>query len=145
MRKIATLLTLAFLAACGGGEDAAPAETMEAAPSMADFTGTWTLTANLEGTPDPVPVTIEGTADGTFIMTLPDRDPMTAQVSMSGDSLVMILPPYESVIRDGVMVSTRSAVVVDGDQMMGTLVATYQGPEGEETVPGTIAGSRGGM
>ena len=56
---------------------------------------------------------------------------MTAQLSMSGESLVMIIPPYESVIREGVMVST--------------LVATYQGPEGEETVPGTIAGSRGGL
>ena len=48
---------------------------MESAQPMADFTGTWTLTANLKGTPDPVPVTIEGTADGTFIMTLPDRTP----------------------------------------------------------------------
>ena len=70
---------------------------------------------------------------------------MAVQVSMSGDSLVMMVPEYESVIRDGVMVSTRPAVVVDGDQMMGTLTATYRTAEGEEVVPGTITGSRSGM
>jgi hypothetical protein len=147
MRVPTTLLTIAFLAACGGAEDSAPADEMPTAeaPTMAAFVGTWALTATIEGTPDPVPVGVTGTADGAFTMTLPDREPMAVQVSMSGDSLVMMVPEYESVIRDGVMVSTRSAVVVDGDQMMGTLTATYRTPEGEEVVPGTITGSRSGM
>lgn len=147
MRVPATLLTIAVIAACGGAEESAPADEMPAAeaPTMAAFAGTWELTATLEGTPDPVPVGVTGTAAGDFTMTLPDREPMAVQVSMSGDSLVMMVPEYESVIRDGVMVSTRSAVVVEGDRMMGTLTATYRTAEGEEVVPGTITGSRTGM
>lgn len=153
MRTCTALIAVAFLAACGSGADApaddAPmeeaAETMEAAPTMADFAGTWELTATLEGADAPVPVRIEGTADGAWTMYLQDREPMAAEAMMMGDSLVMQIAPYESVLRDGVMVSTRSAVVVDGDRMTGNLVATYQTPEGEEVVSGTMEGARSGM
>ena len=153
MRTCTALIAVAFLVACGSGADAPAddasmdeaAETMDAGPTMADFAGTWELVATLEGAEDPVPVRIEGTADGTWTMYLQDREPMMAEAMMMGDSLVMEIAPYESVLRDGVMVSTRSAVVIDGDRMMGSLVATYRTPEGEEVVSGTMEGARTGM
>ena len=153
MRTCTALIAVAFLAACGSGADApaddAPmdeaAETMEAAPTMADFAGTWELTAMVEGADAPVNVRMEGTADGSWTMYLQDREPMIAEASIVGDSLVLQMPTYESVLREGVMVSTRSAVVIDGDSMMGNLVATYQTPEGDEVVSGSMQGARAGM
>ena len=151
MRVITCLFTLLLIAGCGGGEDAsmadempeeAPAE-MEEGPTPADFAGTWTLETMLEGTPDPVPSTIEGTEDGTFTMMLEGREPMTMEASMSGDSLVLVSPEYESVIRDGVMVTVRTAAVAEDGRMMGKLLATYQTEEGTEEVTGTIEGTRG--
>ncbi len=153
MRTASGLFTLLVLAACGGGdapatdESAPPAEAAPAGPvTMADFAGTWQNTTMLEGTPDPVASVTEGSADGAdWTMTLEGRDPIALTASMSGDSLVLVTEPYESILRDGVTVTVRTAgVLVDG-RMVGTLVATYQTPDGEEIVRGTIEGVRGGM
>lgn len=152
MRVMSCLFTLLLIAGCGGGEDAsmadempeeAPAEMEMEGPTVADFAGTWTLETTLEGTPEPVPSTIEGTADGTFTMMLEGREPMTMEASMSGDSLVLVSPEYESVLRDGVMVTVRTAAVAENDRMMGKLLATYQTEEGTEEVTGTVEGTRG--
>lgn len=150
MRVSLILPSLLFLIGCTGGDDAAPATedeapatTMEAEATPADFAGTWELTAMLEGTDEPVPVTIAGTEDGSFTMSLQERDPLPMEATMSGDSLVLVSPEYESVIQDGVMVSTRSAVVLVGERLVGELTATYRTPEGTEVVPGTIEGERG--
>lgn len=152
MRSLLAALTLVGLVACGGADDAPDtADDMadavaDAAPTLADFDGTWELTATLDGTPDPVAVRMEGSAAGGWTMTLPDRDPMPVTASLSGDSLVTEVAPYESVIRAGVTVSTRSAVVLTDDgRMMGALVATYRTPDGDEVVRGTLTGGRGGM
>jgi len=159
MRTPIALATLALLAACGGGdapatddamEDAmsAPMESTtaaEAGPTLSDFAGEWELTATLEGAAEPVPVRLQGDATGAWTMMLEGRDPMMASATVVGDSLVMEVAEYESVLREGVMVSTRSAVVMEGEMMMGNLVATYTTPEGEEVVSGTLSGTRGGM
>jgi hypothetical protein len=150
MRIFLGLAAVALLTACGGGEDApamdeAPA-TEPAAVTMADFAGTWQNTAMLEGTPDPVSTTLSGSDDGMeWTMTLEGRDPVAMTASMSGDSLVLVSEPYESILRDGVTVTVRTAgTLVDG-RMIGSLVATYTTPDGEEVVRGTIEGTRGGM
>lgn len=151
MRILSTLLVVTLVAACGGEADEAPAEesaapTMEAeGPSMADLAGTWNAMAMLDGVEEPVASEIVVAENGTWIMTLTDRDPMMMDMSMSGDSTVLTSPEYESVIREGVMVTVRTALVFDGDNMMGTLQATYRTPEGTEIVGGTLEGSRGGM
>ncbi len=151
MRATITLFGLLILAACGGADDSAPAPEQEmepaaaTAPTPADFAGQWQAMAMLEGTPDPVPVVLVGSADGmTWTMSLEDREPMTLEVSMSGDSLIMESGQYESVIRDGVMVQIRTAGVLEGGQMVGKIVATYSTPDGEQVVPGTLEGLRGG-
>jgi hypothetical protein len=151
MRFMSSLIILLTMSACGPGEEEMPAaEEPAAAPVTAvitasDFHGTWEGQAMLEGTPDPVPVTMEGANSG-WTMTLPDRDPVALTTSMSGDSLVLVSEPYESVLQDGVTVHTRSAVVLQNGRMVGSLTATYMTPEGERVVPGTMEASRtGGM
>lgn len=151
MRITASFLTLLFLIACGGGEDAAPADEpmeeaaapAEAAPTVADFAGTWQGQAMLEGTAEPVPYTLAGSASASdWTMTLEGRDPIPLTVSMSGDSLVTRTAPYESVLREGVMVTVRTAGVLQDGRMVGRLVATYAMPDGEEVVTGTTQATR---
>lgn len=155
MRIPAIAFTLAILVACAGGDDDAPAMDEEAAPAaetapadaaptVADFAGTWDAQAMLEGSPDPVSVTLEGSADGSnWMMMLQDRDPIAARTSMSGDSLILVSEPYESVLREGVTVTVRTAAVMQDGGLVGKIVATYQTPDGDEVVNGTIEGSRG--
>lgn len=151
MRIFTTLSLLVFLVACGGGEEAAPpAEdapaAQEDAVTVTDFAGTWQTMAMLEGTPDPVPTTMTGSADGSeWMMMLEGRDPVALTASISGDSLILVSDTYESVLRDGVTVSTRTAGVLRDGQIVGKMIATYQTPEGEEVVTGTFESTRGGM
>lgn len=153
MRITPTLFTVFFLAACGGGEDAAPAteeapaaEMQPAGPTLADFAGSWQLSAMLEGTPNPVPVTVQGSADGSdWTMVLEGREAIQVEVSISGDSLIVQSAEYESVLREGVMVTVRTAGVMADDGMVGTVLATYRSDGGDEQVSGTMEGMRGGM
>ena len=141
MRVLSTLLLVSLIAACGGdaSDEESAAATMQAeGPSMPDLTGTWNATAMVDGAPDPVMSQLEFAADGSAMMTLPDRDPMAVDVSMSGDSVIISSPEYQSVIRDGVTVSIRLASLVDGNMMTGRLVATYRSAEGEEIVGGSL-------
>ncbi len=138
-----------LLLSCAGSDQPAPeSEEMASTPAMvspADFAGTWELNVLLEGTPDPVPAVLESSDGMMWTLTLPNRDPMQTDSYLSGDSLVVQSPEYESVLRDGVMVSTRSAVVLQGERMIGHMVATYRTAEGAERVHGTMEGARASM
>jgi len=143
MRAIALLLTAAVLTACAAKEEEAPAPAPPAAPTVADFAGTWNVKSVLEGTPDTVPSTITGTADAaSWTMSLEGRPNIPVTVSMSGDSLVIQTAEYESVLRKGVMVTVRTANVLSNGTLMGNLVATYKTPEGEQVVRGTTTGTK---
>ena len=143
MRAIALLLTAAVLTACAPKEEEAPAPAPPAAPTVADFAGTWNVKSVLEGTPDTVPSTLTGTADpASWTMSLEGRPNIPVTVSISGDSLVGQSAEYESVLRKGVMVTVRTASVLSNGTLMGNLVATYKTPEGEQVVRGTITGTK---
>ena len=144
MRTFASLLVaVALLAACTPKEEAPPPETPPAAPTIADFAGTWNVKSVLEGTPDTVPSTLTGTADpASWTMTLEGRPNVPLTVSMSGDSLVVQTAEYESILRKGVMVTVRTASVLMNGMMMGNLVATYRTPTGEQVVRGTTTGTK---
>jgi hypothetical protein len=154
IRVAPALLVLAALTACGGAKDAAAdssgatatamAPAMAPAKTPANFAGTWATTATLEGAAAPVPSTLVGSADGaTWTISLEGRPNIAAMASMSGDSLVIQSAEYESVLRKGVMVTTRVATVMtDSTMLMGNMTATYKTPTGEEVVKGTVMSTR---
>lgn len=145
MRLAPALLTVLALAACTPAEQPAVEEAPPAppAPTLADFAGTWQNSATLAGVEAPVSSTMTGTAAGTdWTMTLEGRPPIPMQVSIVGDSLVTQTGEYESILRPGVMVTVRTASVLQNGMLMGNLVSTYKTTAGEEQVTGTIQGSR---
>ena len=126
MRRLALLGCAVLMVGCA--EKAPEADTMAAAMlSPADVAGTWTVNAMGE-TSDSVLVTYDVmAADMTWTVTLPGRDPMTGQVQFSGDSAVMTMGPFESVLRPGVQVTTTAVSrLVDG-KLVGYTVAHYAG------------------
>lgn len=147
MRTTFGITVLLILSACGAGEEDAPAVDQAAvAPAgsgtmASDFHGTWEGEAVLEGTPDPVPVTIEGAASG-WTMTLPGRDRVALTASVSADSLILESEPYESILQEGITVRIRTASVLQDGRMTGAVAATYLTPEGERVVPGTLESTR---
>jgi hypothetical protein len=150
MRSVSALCVL-LIAACAPAdqsseaEDTPPAtEAVDAtAVSIADFAGTWQTEAVLEGVDEPVQSTMSGSASGDdWTMSLEGRPAIPIRVSMQGDSLVGESEEYESILRPGVMVTVRTASVLQGDMLMGNLVSTYRTPEGEERVAGTLHGTR---
>ncbi|MEO7363387.1 MAG: hypothetical protein ABI120_23845 [Gemmatimonadaceae bacterium] len=146
------LFVLAVITACAPKEGAkgettamAPAPAMApAAKTPASFAGTWSTTATLDGVAKPVPTTLVGSADGaTWTVSLEGRPNVAATASMSGDSLIVQTAEYESVLRKGVMVTTRTASVMsDSTMMTGNMVALYKTPKGVEEVKGTIMAMR---
>lgn len=144
MRALPAVLTAALLLACTPAEEAPPVEEAPpAAPTLADFAGTWQNQAMLEGQTDPVPSTLSGSASGAdWTMTLEGRPPVTVIPSIVGDSLITVSSEYESVLRPGVMVSVRTAAVLRDGMLQGNLTATYRTAEGEQVVTGTMTGTR---
>lgn len=130
MRSLTFVLGAALLAACSKPDAPPPAEP-PAAPTvnLADAAGTWTVQIMSE-TNDSVLVTqtVVASADPAgWTMTLPGRAPMALRVSTSGDSIITEVGPFESVLRPGVQVSTRSAARLEGGMLMGRTVANYSG------------------
>jgi hypothetical protein len=152
MRFAPAVLAAVLLVGCAPDEEAPPAEAPameEAAPAaapamqLADFAGTWQNTATLEGVADPVASTMTGTAAGNdWTMSLEGRPNIPMTVSVQGDSLIAESAEYESILRAGVMVRTRTASVLQNGELVGNLTATYKTQAGEEVVKGTIRGTR---
>lgn len=142
MRLTAALLAMSVLVACAPKEEAPPPPPPPAAPTLADFAGTWNVASMLEGTPDTVKSTMTGTADGAWTMSLEGRPNVPVTVSVVGDSLVGESAEYESILRKGVMVSVRTASVLMDGMLHGNLVATYKTPTGEQVVKGTMTGTK---
>jgi hypothetical protein len=61
---------------------------------------------------------------------------------MSGDSLVLLSEPYQSILRRNVTVQVRTAVVLVDGSLMGKLIATYNYPDSQQVVAGTLSGTR---
>lgn len=120
------------------------ADTVAAAPtiSLADIAGTWdmrSVPASGEDTTATV-YQVVVTPDSWTTM-LPEREPITGAVTTAGDSIVVEAGPFESVRRDGVMVSTRMVFRLQGDRLVGNTAARYEttGPDSvlELTTEGT--------
>lgn len=141
MRQMTGLLVLLPLAGCA--KPAEPPPPPPPPPTYADFAGSWDAVTTLDGTPDPVSSRLASTPQGGgWTMTFDGREPVPMRVSMSGDSLILISEPYPSVLRDKVQVQVRTAAVLTDDGMAGKVIATYNSPDGQEVVMGTIRGAR---
>lgn len=146
MRFTPAVLVAALLIACAPADETpAVVDTPAppAGPTLADFAGTWQNSAMLEGQTDPVPSTTTCNVDGTeCTMSLEGRPNIPVQRSLVGDSLIVVTSEYESVLRPGVMVTVRTASVLQNGAQVGNMVATYRTAEGEQVVRGTMTGTR---
>jgi glucose/arabinose dehydrogenase len=144
VRHATLLCCLALLVACekpreqpaadtsmAAGPEPAPAPA--AAPiSLADLAGTWAMRVMPEGS-DSTILTYELTAsaDGSsWTFNFPNRKPVPASVRAEGDSVLVEAGPYESALRKGVQVTTKSVFRVQDGKLEGKVVAHYaSGPD----------------
>jgi hypothetical protein len=106
------------MAACAKS-DAPPAMEASAAPTidLATLAGAWSAAATPEGSDSVVlRYTVNVSADPTgWTSVLPGREPMSLSITVSGDSILTQSPPFESVKRPGVQVSSSGYLrLVDG-------------------------------
>ncbi|HEX9632204.1 MAG TPA: hypothetical protein VGA02_07035 [Gemmatimonadales bacterium] len=146
MRSGTLLCVVALAVACAPAEEQPAVETEAAATlSLADVAGTWTVNGMPESS-DSVIVTYElvatGTTDG-WTITFPGRDPIPVTVVLvDGDSVVSELGPFESVLRPGVMVTTRAVSRLQGDLLTGTFMARYATDAADSVLTGRLQGTR---
>lgn len=151
MYRFALLLSVATLVACAPSEERSDemAETpMPAMLSLADLAGTWNGRAMPEmGDSTLVTFTMVATADTAgWTMTFPGRDPIPVRVvSVAGDSVVTEAGPYESALRDKVMVTTRFVGRLQDGKMVGGFVARYQTTGADSVLRGRYEGTRATM
>jgi hypothetical protein len=140
MRRLTFFCCTAFaVAGCARADDqttidtaaGTAAATVAPAPatiSLADVAGRWTVRAVPEtGDTTAVVSQLNASADTTgWTMTLPNRPPIATRVVLvSGDSIVTENGPYESVLRRGVQVTTRSVMRLRDGKLIGNTVARY--------------------
>jgi hypothetical protein len=112
----------------------APEPAAQAAEiSLADVAGKWAMTTRAENS-DSVLVRYELVATGDttgWTINFPKRKPVPTHVTVNGDSLVLEAGPFESVLRKGVQVRTRSVARLQDGKLVGTTVARYatKGPD----------------
>src|SRR5687768_7618670 len=96
--------------------------------SLGDVAGRWTVRAIPEtGDTTAVVSQLNASADTTgWTTTLPNRPPVATRVVLvAGDSVVTETGPYESVLRKGVQVRTRSVFRLRDGKLIGNTVAHY--------------------
>ncbi len=154
LRWLALALGIALMGCAG--EETAEDEMVEdttamapepAAPSLADFAGTWTFTGTTETGETPPPYELTATADEsgwTFrFPDFPERGVIPVRVlEVSGDSVVTETDPFESALRPGLQVWTRTVYRLEGDRLMGDLVAHYETTEADSVLHITAEGTR---
>jgi hypothetical protein len=141
MRSFALFCCAAVLAGCAKSENraaenrtamdtaaAAPATpTTSATISLADVAGKWKVRSTDEAGGNVVETELVATADTSgWTLTGPNRKPIPVRVvAVGGDSLVTEAGPYESFIRKGVQVRTRTVNRLRDGKLVGTTEAHY--------------------
>jgi hypothetical protein len=110
-------------------DTAAAAITPAPAPtpiSLADVAGRWNVRAT---TTNGEVVTYQTNATGSrsgWTFTPPNRRPVPVRVvAVAGDSIITEAGPFESILRPGVQVRSRSVVRIQNGQLVGTTVARF--------------------
>ena len=108
---------------------AAPAEAAPATLSLADLAGTWKVHSVVEGN-DNVTLDYDLVATGDrsgWTINRAGRDPIAVRVvAVDGDSIVTEAGPFESLIRKGVQVQSRTVMRMENGKLKGTTTAHYQ-------------------
>ena len=140
MRSIIIAVVAAVVVGCSSAENKTPdsqkaAVTPAGAPAaspgikLADLAGTWNMkTMSEKGDSTLVSYTMTATADTTgWSITFPGRAPIPSHiVSVGGDSIVVHVGPYESVLRKGVQVTTDGVMHFTGGKVVGTTTGHYR-------------------
>ena len=128
-------------------EDTTAMAPEPAAPSLADFAGTWTFTGTTETGQTPPPYELTATADQsgwTFrFPDLPERGDIPVRVlEVSGDSVVTETDRFESALRPGLQVWTHTVYRREGDRLVGDLVAHYETTGADSVLNIAVEGTR---
>ena len=141
MRRLVLLCSAAILVGCAKKEAEPVADTTAAAPApmmltAADVAGKWHVVVTPE-TSDSTVTEYDMTAtaaDTGWVVMLTNRPAMSPRVMFSGDSVVMDMGPFESVLRKGVQVTTHSVSRMQGGMLIGTTTAHYATTSGDSVV-----------
>jgi hypothetical protein len=137
MRPITFLSCAAVLAGCTKAEDravgdASTRDTVAEAPapasiSLTDVAGKWKIRTTDQDGSNAVDAEMVATADTSgWTLTLPNRKPVPMRVTaVAGDSFVTEAGPFESVLRKGVQVKTRTVNRLQDGKLVGTMEAHY--------------------
>ncbi|HEY8166308.1 MAG TPA: hypothetical protein VIF83_12200 [Gemmatimonadaceae bacterium] len=136
MRRFAFICCAAVLVGCAKSENPPAADTMAAAQptpqpaagiSLADIAGKWKFRSTDEAGGNVAEFELVTAADTSgWTLTFPNRNPIPVRVvTVAGDSLVTAAGPYESVIRKGVQVTTRTVTRLQDGKLVGTTEAHY--------------------
>ena len=119
---------------------AAPSPTI----SLADVAGKWKLRSTDQAGGTPVETELVATGDTSgWMMTAPNRKPIPVRVvAVEGDSVVTESGPFESLIRKGMQVTTRSVNRLEGGKLVGTIEARYTTKSGDSVVYRRSEGTR---
>jgi hypothetical protein len=158
MRRFAFFCCAAILAGCNKSEDRAADErtamdTATAAPetpaapatiSLADVAGKWKVRSTDEAGGNVVETELVATADTSgWTMTFPNRKPVPVRVvAVAGDSIVTEAGPFESFIRKGVQVTTRTVNRLQDGKLVGTIEARYATKAGDSVALRPSEGTR---
>jgi hypothetical protein len=128
-------------------DTAAAAPATPAAPaaiSLADIAGTWKVRSTDQAGGNVVETELVATAEASgWTMTGPNRKPIPVRVlAVAGDSVVTEAGPYESFIRKGVQVTTRTVNRLQGDKLVGAMEARYALKGGDSVAQRTMEGTR---
>ena len=130
-----------LLGGCGRAEDRAAddraamdtvgasseAQATAAEISLADVAGKWKLRSTDEAGENVVEAELVATSDTSgWTLTAPKRKPVPVRVvAVAGDSIATEAGPFESFIRKGVQVTTRTVYRLHGGKLVGTIEAHY--------------------
>lgn len=146
MQRFAFLCGAAILVGCAKTENQAGTSAAPPPPAinLAQVAGKWTVRAMPEqGDSTLVTYQMVATANTSgWTLTLPGRPIMPMRVSVAGDRFIAEAGPYESVLRRGVQVSTRSSGRLQGGKLVGTFVAHYSVQTADSVLRGRFEGTR---
>lgn len=126
------ILPVALLVFACGEPGTSRGDSAAAAPALllSDVAGRWSARAmSADGDSVLVTYTLTATAEPTgWILELPGRSPMSPRIEVDGDSIILTNGPYESVLHNGVMVTTNGILRLVDERLVGTTIARYAGP-----------------